>query len=349
MIDTITLRNFQSHKNSTLELCKGVNVIVGDSDTGKSAIIRSLYWTAFGKPAGTSIMRHSVVNPTIIEVTTEQGVLKKVRNERSGYYELNGTVFKGFGTAIPQPIISFLNLGEINFMRQLDPLFLLSKSGGELAQYLNKLINLDIIDSSLTNIKQSVNVDKNALAACEDNIQRLEKQLKDFEFVPEMEKAITQIEELEATHAKLTKMQKCTKQCVEIAKECRARLQKSNWVKAAQKLVASTEVTIHKLGALTAKQNDVRMALSRYKKAKRDVGSCQYDKQLEGAILGCSALHTKIKALAKREKILEDAINHVRYAVQQLNSVNELLQAAENEYAQVKPKICPTCGQPWRN
>ena len=45
MIKSLHIQNFQSHKKTTLKFHKGINVVIGQSDSGKSAIIRALNWT----------------------------------------------------------------------------------------------------------------------------------------------------------------------------------------------------------------------------------------------------------------------------------------------------------------
>lgn len=348
MIETITLKNFQSHKNSILELCPGVNVIVGNSDAGKSAIIRALYWLAFGKPAGTSIMRHNVVKPTMIEVTTQDGVLQKWRNEKIGYYVLNGETYKGFGSAIPKPIFDFLNLGEINFMRQLDPLFLLSKSGGELAQYLNKLINLEIIDTSLTNIKQTANAEQRQITACEENIARLEKQLREFDFIPEFEEKVIQLEKLENKLAKLQKMKSQITGQLEVIKQKQNDLASLQWVKGIGKHLETLEAHADKINDIRNRIILVRNALCRIEKAKATFDTLKHVKPLEGAILSLYELVGKTDKLNRRKKVLQNAVIHYRNAIQQHNTASADLDKAQAEFEQNKPKTCPTCGQPWR-
>ena len=53
MIKSVELKNFQSHNQSRLEFCDGVNIIVGASDSGKSAILRGLFWVLYNNPNGT--------------------------------------------------------------------------------------------------------------------------------------------------------------------------------------------------------------------------------------------------------------------------------------------------------
>jgi exonuclease SbcC len=54
MIDHVAIKNFQSHKNTNIDFQRnGVNVIVGTSDQGKSAILRAILWAVNNRPMGT--------------------------------------------------------------------------------------------------------------------------------------------------------------------------------------------------------------------------------------------------------------------------------------------------------
>jgi len=52
MIKGMVLENYESHKRSEVVFDPGFNVIVGPSDSGKSALLRALYWVLEGKVAG---------------------------------------------------------------------------------------------------------------------------------------------------------------------------------------------------------------------------------------------------------------------------------------------------------
>ena len=51
-IKRVTLENFQSHKHSVIDFDEQLNVIVGPSDSGKSAIIRGIKWVLYNEPTG---------------------------------------------------------------------------------------------------------------------------------------------------------------------------------------------------------------------------------------------------------------------------------------------------------
>jgi len=70
MIKQLTIKNFQSHKKTKLEFSDGVNIIIGQSDSGKTAIIRALNWVVNNKPSGDSFRSHWG-GDTNVEITME--------------------------------------------------------------------------------------------------------------------------------------------------------------------------------------------------------------------------------------------------------------------------------------
>ena len=58
MLIQLVIENFQSHEKTALEFCSGINTIVGSSNSGKSAILRALYWVVYNKPGGFGFSSH---------------------------------------------------------------------------------------------------------------------------------------------------------------------------------------------------------------------------------------------------------------------------------------------------
>ena len=90
MITKIEIKNFQSHKNTVLEFDKGVNVICGESDNGKSAVIRAIRWVVENYPQGTdkinSNWNEDFKEPLSVKLYTEKGYVERIRDKkRNGY------------------------------------------------------------------------------------------------------------------------------------------------------------------------------------------------------------------------------------------------------------------------
>lgn len=56
-VSKIVLENFQSHGFTEIECSKGLNIFVGESRQGKTAIFRAFEWVYVGKPAGKRIIK----------------------------------------------------------------------------------------------------------------------------------------------------------------------------------------------------------------------------------------------------------------------------------------------------
>jgi len=180
MIKSVDIKNFQSHIKTYWEFDPGVNIIVGLSDSGKSAFMKALRWVKDNRPSGAEFKSWPSVNdggPTSVEISTEEGSVTRSKDKIEKYIVRKtgkkDLLLKAFGRGVPEEVTQFLNLNEINLQHQLDQHFLLSKSPGEVATYFNKVAKLDKIDLSLSNIKKWI-------TSLSQDIKYKRQQRKDF-------------------------------------------------------------------------------------------------------------------------------------------------------------------------
>ncbi len=205
MITKIEIKNFQSHKNTVLEFDKGVNVICGESDNGKSAVIRAIRWVVENYPSGTekinSNWNEDFKEPLSVKLYTEKGYVERIRDKKRNGYNIckNGEeeiVFDAIGKDVPKEVIDFLNVSDVNFQFQLDPPYLLTKSAGEASKYLNEIVHLDSIDK----IMYIADSDKRQLSSeqkiVEADIKKLEEELKNTEWIDEADTICKRTEKL---------------------------------------------------------------------------------------------------------------------------------------------------------
>ena len=112
MIKRLTIQNFQSHKNSTFEFHEGLNVIIGKTDSGKSAIRRAINWVVKNKPSGNSIWSWwGGVTKVQIEFF-DGNIVSRIKEGTKNLYVLNDVEFTAFGTNIPQEIQDVINMND---------------------------------------------------------------------------------------------------------------------------------------------------------------------------------------------------------------------------------------------
>jgi exonuclease SbcC len=121
MIKALFIRNFQSHKNSNLEFVPGVNVIVGLSSSGKSAILRALRWLIWNRPLGNEF-RSNWGGVTHVEAhlgfhSGHSDKVSRIKDKDEVYFG-NKIEHKAFRSEVPEEVQKIFNIGEINLQQQ---------------------------------------------------------------------------------------------------------------------------------------------------------------------------------------------------------------------------------------
>jgi hypothetical protein len=92
-------------------------------------------------------------------------------------YEIDDRVHKAFGQGVPRDIAAHLALNEINFQGQHDSPFWFSETPGEVSRRLNAVIDLSVIDSSLSCVAQEVRANQDRTKLCEERLQKATSEL----------------------------------------------------------------------------------------------------------------------------------------------------------------------------
>ena len=158
---TIRVRNFQSVKDATLNI-RGLTVITGPNNSGKSALMRAIRGVFTNAPAG-SFVRHGEGSLTVDltfedgqTVTWEKGSEKPDgKGKAINRYTVNGKVLDGVGRGVP-PEVEALGVREISgglwpqIAKQFDgTLFLVDKPGSVVAEALSDVERVGKLSDAL--------------------------------------------------------------------------------------------------------------------------------------------------------------------------------------------------------
>lgn len=241
-IEYIEIENFQSHSHTKLEFDEGVNVIIGPSDSGKTAVIRAMKWIFFNEPSGTDIIKKGESAAKVIIKLDSGFKIIRGRGKSKNYYEIiaeNGETqrFEGFGLNVPQEVIDITGINKIdlgnmkmslNIAEQLESPFLITDSPSIKANALGKLAGVDIIDKALGNLSKDIyeiNSDKKSI---EKEIKSQETILESFKYLDDDK--IT-IERLENIFEKVEEYKYKLNLLTNLEKEYNTNLEKTNETK----------------------------------------------------------------------------------------------------------------------
>lgn len=200
MLKSIKIRNFQSHEDTELRLHSGVNVIVGTSDSGKSAITRAIRWCAFNQGAGNIVSDFSDGKSTSVEIETDEHSIRRTKEKWNGYV-VDGKELKAIGKGVPEEVQAAFNLDSINVQNQHDPTFLLAMRPGEIGKYLNQIVDLESIDDVSSHLHGKRLVVGQDLNRAHERQESLKADIEKLKYLDDVEALLSSAE------SKATKLQ----------------------------------------------------------------------------------------------------------------------------------------------
>jgi len=212
MLNSLRIRNFQSHQDSVIELGPGVNVIVGQSNAGKSACVRSLNWALTNRPLGVNFIRTGQDEADVrLEETRSDGTkvsVERIRSKSRNEYVLNGDTehpFTSFGSNPPEDVLLALNLRDSNIQAQFDPYFLVFDSPGSVALQIRKVTGMEQIDKIADIISSRIRSCRGSTSDKEVELLQIQEKLKAISVIDleKLESLINKADALEARKEEL--------------------------------------------------------------------------------------------------------------------------------------------------
>lgn len=204
-IEEILLENFQSHKKTVITPAGPgqLTVIVGASDSGKTALIRGLRWLAYNSPNGTDFVRVGTQQGTVSAIMAQGQKITRTRS-RGGVnrYILEDLqhpaprIFESFGTGVPLEAQQALELepisiGEIeftlNFSEQLDGPFLGNSTPSTArAKMLGKLSGVEEVDHAGKTLGTDLYRKRREVEGIRSQIDYLGKKIEEYGYLDEL-------------------------------------------------------------------------------------------------------------------------------------------------------------------
>lgn len=222
MIKSIEIKNFESHEHTILsDFSSGLNLIRGESNCGKTAIVRALKLVAYNEYDPKSLRIGASECEVIVK--TDKGMVKVIRGPKTNLWEV---------TPLGKPTISFdkvgvkivpeaarilglnmVKLGDadipVNIMDQLESHFMLASVGGKdvsgslRAQVIDEISGL----SGIEGVIKAVSLDNHRfgreISENEEKMKEAHKQLHDQEELDKESKI------LESAELSITTYEQC--------------------------------------------------------------------------------------------------------------------------------------------
>lgn len=343
MLKRLRLKNVYSHKDSTLEFVEGVNIIVGETDSGKSAILRSLRLLQQNRPLGVAFHSWWGGNSEI-ELTTSEDVAVRRVDGTDKYYQIGeGEPMRAFGTGVPEEVKEVIGLDDVNFQWQLDSPFLLTSTSGEVAQHFNRIAKLDKFDKGQTNLKKWLNQHSSTLEKKKVELKQKQEQLQQFSTLPEIEQ---ELEVLEGN--------------VQSAKNKKALIEKLNSLisgieEVTTSIVKQTRITSIELylTTLISKISEQKEQVAQYTKLEKIIAQVEANEAERQKLKTITSLAEKISELSKKWEEMDTKAKeeeHFSWLIERITKTEQELVMIKKQHEEYHKKleaeigeVCPLC------
>lgn len=355
MIKSISIKNYQSHKDTFIPLKDGLNVITGASDSGKSVILRAFRWVLYNRPLGDEIRNWDTKNDdsVCVEITTNENIIvgKERKKKKNIYYIIengNKQIFEAVGQDVPEQIIKALGVTDINIQSQHDKYFLLDSgiSAGEVAKRFNEMVGLDVIDKTFKNFNSNISAIKGEKEQSEKDIKTYTQKIKELSFID------IYLPQFEALQNKKKAIEQ--KQEKEIA--IYSLVEKIKNIHVLQSKLRATISFEDKINQLINKQQEITLKTEKYNNIQALlINGFKIEDELSLFEI-LAGYEEKIKTLKEKIKGIElrkEEIGFIENKVHSLKNIQNLMLGLKEKIKEntsqlnkllKQIKICPLCG-----
>jgi len=307
-----------------------VNALTGSSNSGKSAGLRALNWVINSKPDGEGFIsfwcwneKGKQIAPTSVKLTLDNGtVIERVRDAERNCYIINGKQLDALNRSVPPEIAEALNFSETNLQKQFGAPFLLTDSAGEVGKFFNKIAHFDAIDkyqSAIESKRRSTNAE---LKLVRENLERVDEDLKKFDWIPMAQKLLKKIEELGKKNEEIEFTLGELKEAFELWERQQKILEQTAVIGDAETLVTNCTQLQLSVGDLEHKISNISNMVKSYEDAQDTIDKYDFIEAVERLIPG-------IDGVVCDNAITKTKISTLTQFIEDYETQNELLSKTE--------------------
>lgn len=191
-ISKLVLNNFQQWKSGEIKFTSGLNILIGDTESGKSTLFRAIYSILTGKMPEDYIRKGTKGCEVKIEFT-DGTIFRRLRNKKDNIADANGLIFERVGKEIPFEYFNRLGKTGITFgnkdlslcsYSQFEPHFFITLSDYDKSKLIGTICGIDLVDKLMDLINKDIRSNNSNIKFLEQQIseQKSEKSIKIKEF-----------------------------------------------------------------------------------------------------------------------------------------------------------------------
>lgn len=357
-VKRMELVNFQSHERSEFDFSDGLNIFVGESGNGKSAVLRAFDFVLNNKKKNPRDYIQVGADKTEVTLFLSNGlqITREVERKKTGingytiYNEKTGetekTNTKYGDTVLPELLglskviydVKQAKSGmvkselDINFIRQASSWFFIGDglSGGDRAKLIGSIFGTHYSDAVIRDLEKELKDNKKTEKIREVDLSSVEESLKEFSHLDDLEARLEKAEEINAQiEQKKDKLARLIRLKEEQEQKELNLSNVNNWLMKVPNLsklnqkISDLRISIHKKNSLILIDNRIKNGIAQWTKNEKSLAS------LSG-IPEASQKLRRLLSLSEKEKGLREELNKVNEKLRLASELENRLKAADS-------------------
>lgn len=345
-IKKVELHNFQSHEYTEMEFDRGLNVILGNSDVGKTAILRAIKWALYNEPKGDYFIRQGEKDVSV-KVTFSNGVVvERAKTPSKNSYFLvdssgNEMRFEGFGIDVPKEITDVTNMYKVsldnsnnktilNIAEQLDGPFLLNEQASLRASAIGRLIGVNYVDDALRNVVRDNKRTNQEIVELRKNKEDLKEQLDEFSYIKDYKEKYEKITKIRNKIKNLQDRFELSSKLKENLDKNKIELEETSNLVEKFKSLNKLEILIPNLENFILKKNNFENYLNKVVKTDSEIDLINNNLNKLKSLDDLSLRVSKISENKNSLSIYENLYDKYKKNIRELSEVNNALKNYKN-------------------
>jgi DNA repair ATPase RecN len=354
MIKSAKIKNFESWKDAEIEFHPGINVIIGESDEGKSGLIRALKFNTLNRPKGFPFRSDFVSDNkqmTSVEITydSEDTVLRQRNLSGTNEYRINnGEPFVALRTDVPDEVFKISKISSINIQGQhpSEQYFLLTEKPGYVAKEFNKVSDLVIMDKAMAEANSRIRSAKSTLDVYQKELKEKETSLKENEWAIEAKEKTEEIKNLNNQIQKIEEKQAELDNLIQSLADNKKKLVKYKYVKKAQKDLLNLSIARNKFIHCENQIESLNTAINHIKKVTFELKAMS---DISNALKDLKTLKNskgEFNQIDKEDQELGKVLTKIETLDLQIDKTKLEFDESLVLFNEIREKeACPTCGR----
>ncbi len=345
MLTKVEISNFMCHRKTTFEFIPGTNVIIGESDQGKSAAFNAINWVISNRPLGDAFRSEWGGDTEVTLHTAEGNVVKRFRSATKNEYIVNGQVLTAFGSEVPEDVTNVLQLDHANIQAQIDPHFLLAATPGEAARMLNKAASIDDIDRAVAGLRRSYGRIDSDIKYDEKLLDEYNEQMELYSLLPTIEAKLQLAERLEKEREGKVSSLELLKEKTKRGREIEHRIRETEHIpKLLQKCEEAEKQHLSYQNKLSQHQKYSAVS-ERGKELQKALDATEYIDRAIPILRKSEEHYTNWKEKSKQLEKFRQLVARAREADSFILRSQKVIEQLEEKLHELAPESCPIYGE----